>query len=566
MAQRYSLPFHLTNAHHQPRKRRKRSTHPAVQPPQKPPKTKECYHCHQFKPLSSFHKCRRKKSGLSHLCKQCTKKQRIRFIKRWAKERQRRPPKITKKRCIRCHTVLPLSEFTVARDYKQGTDNLCRSCYKKDVEKYRKKWLIERQETGTPRKKKCTVCHRTLPAESFYDTISIKDGLYNICKDCKLTQQHDLQQRWKDQRTNQPTPAQKTCHQCHRTLPTTAFYPSDHTKDGIENLCRDCGTHRRHDLIRRWSEHRTTHPLNIKEKTCPRCQQRLTITSFSQDEAKKDGYSEYCKTCSHELSNTYKDRWERQRRRHPPKEKTAQCEECQRILPLTKFHRNRNYKSGHLPVCITCTNQKAEQYIQKWQAERKEQPSEKQCRRCQRMLPLNNFRRNRGRKDGFDHLCNTCYKETMSAYVARWDTERKQKESDLSLFESFDKICTACSRTLPISMFYTKKYSKNGYTSTCKDCVRKKSNDYSHRMKNQPKTIPEEKKCFFCKQLLPAAAFNRSSHTPDGLYIYCRTCSTKKQREYYRRPGVHEHRLKESREYQKQRYHAQKQHKTAHGA
>jgi len=468
------------------------------------------------------------------------------------------------KQCIRCHKTLPLKAFTIDRDIKEGHSNICRPCSKKDVQHYHKKWTSERQATGTPIKKRCIICHKKKPASSFYDTVYFKDGLYNICRDCFHTQKYNLQQRWKEERTKQPMPTQKTCHQCHRTLAITAFYPSDHAKDGIENICIDCNTKRRQALISRWSEYRNTHPVQIREKTCPRCEQRLTISFFYPNETQKDGYSEYCKTCSQQLSHSYKDRWEQERKRRPSKEKTAQCEICKNILLLTKFHKNRNYKSGYSPVCIPCTNEQVKQYIQKWQAERKTLPSEKQCRQCHRVLPINNFRRNRGRKDGFDYLCNACYKKTMTTYIARWDKERKKKESDINLFEAFEKTCTSCKQTLPLSMFYTKKHSKNGYTSACKDCIRKQSNEYLQRMKSQLKIIPPEKVCYSCKQLLPAAKFNRSLHTPDGLYIYCKTCSNKKQREYYYRPEVHERHLKQSREYQKHRYRTRKQQEKVH--
>lgn len=566
MAQRYSLPFFLSNKHHQPRKRRKKSTQSVTKSSQKPPQTKECYHCHQFKPLSLFDKNRRKRGGYSHICKQCAKKQRIRFQKLWAKERARRKPTITEKRCIHCHQIRPISEFSVTMDHKYGRENVCCSCHKKDVQKLHKKWTVERLESGTPAKKRCVVCHKKKPASSFYDTVYVKDGLYNICRDCFLAQKRDLQQRWKEERTKQPMPAQKTCHRCHRTLAVTAFYPSDHAKDGVENICIDCDTQRHRDLVSRWSEDRKTHPVQIEEKTCPRCQQRLAVSFFYPNEAQKDGYSEYCKTCSQELSHGYRDKWETDRRRRPSREKTAQCEMCKSILPLTKFHRNRSYKSGYSPVCIPCTNEQVEHYIQKWQAERKALPSEKQCRQCHRILPINNFRKNRKRKEGFDHLCNACYKKNMSAYITRWDKERKQKESGISLFESFEKTCTSCKRTLPLSMFYTKKCSKGGYTSACKDCIKKKSNQYLERVKSQPKIIPKEKVCNSCKQLLPAAAFSRSLHSPDGLFLYCKKCSNKKHREYYYRPAVHERLLKRSREYQKQQYHARKQQEEIHVA
>lgn len=517
-----------------------REYHPDTKSSREPQSTKECYHCHKFKPLSQFHKNRRKRGGISHICKQCAKKQRIRFIKRWAKERIRTMTLITEKRCIHCHKVLPISEFTVARDYKNGRDNICRSCFKKAAQQYRKKWIVERQKTGTPIKKKCTVCRRTLPVSSFYDTISVKDGLYNICKECVLDQKRDLQLRWKEERTKQPTPMQKTCHQCYRTLAMTAFHPSDHTKDGIENICKDCDTQRRRNLISRWSEYRKTHPTKIEEKTCPRCQQHLAISFFYPNEAKKDGYSQYCKTCSQDLSHVYKIKWEQTRRRRPSKETTAQCEMCQSILPLTKFHRNRSYRSGYSPVCIPCTKQRDEQYFQKWLVDRKTLPLDKECRQCHRILSLDHFRKNRRRKGGIDNLCNTCYKERQNKYIARWNTKKKEQEADVNLFQSFEKTCTACQRTLPHSMFYTKKCSKNGYTSACKDCVRKKSNEYLRRVKSQPKIIPKEKVCHACKQLFPASAFNRSLHTPDGLYIYCKSCCNKKQREYLSRPGVRE--------------------------
>jgi len=572
MARRYHLPFFLENKYYKPRKKSKHKkslSRPGTNLPspsilrnspegEKPQKTKECYHCHQFKPLSSFFKNRRKRGGLNHICRQCAKKQRIRFRKRWEKERQRTKLAITEKRCIRCHKILPLSAFTIDRDMKEGHSNICRSCSKKDVQYYHEEWMNERKATGTPKEKRCSVCHQMKPASFFYDTISIKDGLYNVCKECYLAQKQDLQQQWKKERANQPSLAQKTCHHCRHILPITAFHHSDHTKDGVEHICKLCSTQRRRALVSRWSEDRKTHPIIIEEKTCPRCKKRLPVSSFYPNENQKDGYSEYCETCSRRLRQHYQDKWEDERKKQFSKEKTAQCELCHNSLPLTEFHKDRRYKKGHSSVCIACTNQKFEWYIQKWQTERKEPPTEKECRHCHRILPIKNFRKNRRRKDGIENHCNACYKEKMNSYINRWGKERKHQDNDFNLFQPFEKTCTSCKRALPLSMFYTKKWSKNGYVSTCKDCTREQGKRYLERMKRQPKVIPKEKVCFSCQQLLPASAFNRSLHTPDGLYIYCKTCCNKKQREYLSRPGVRERHLKRSREYNKQQYHDRK--------
>jgi hypothetical protein len=171
-------------------------------------------------------------------------------------------------------------------------------------------------------------------------------------------------------------------------------------------------------------------------------------------------------------------------------------------------------------------------------------PTEKQCRSCKRVLPANQFRRNKRKKDGLDYVCIQCSKKLRLEYSNRWSKEREAQGTEFSLYPTLEKTCSICKRTLPVSSYYMSKGAKDGYKSNCKECDLKRMKIYLEKVKVRPKIVPETKVCSICKQRLPASAFNNSRHRPDGLDIYCKACHNKKQREYLSSPEVRK-RMKE---------------------
>ncbi len=87
-------------------------------------------------------------------------------------------------------------------------------------------------------------------------------------------------------------------------------------------------------------------------------------------------------------------------------------------------------------------------------------------------------------------------------------------------------------------MCYTRKNSKDGYNSSCKDCNLKKMKKYQMRIKKRHKKIPKEKRCHTCKQLLPSSEFQKSNISNDGLDLYCKKCKNQMRKEYLQRPEL----------------------------
>jgi hypothetical protein len=166
--------------------------------------------------------------------------------------------------------------------------------------------------------------------------------------------------------------------------------------------------------------------------------------------------------------------------------------------------------------------------MQRWRSESSSVPKEKQCQTCKQILPADQFARNKRKKDGLDFVCKQCSKRLREQYSIRWRKERAQRTSeDFTLFPAFEKACSICQETKPAVLFYTRKYSKDGYNASCMECDRERQRRYLERQKTRPKVTPENKRCSACKRLLPASAFNTCNQRNDGLNIYCRASMEK---------------------------------------
>jgi hypothetical protein len=106
----------------------------------------------------------------------------------------------------------------------------------------------------------------------------------------------------------------------------------------------------------------------------------------------------------------------------------------------------------------------------------------KTCSKCEISKPVEEFCRDKNRKDGRSPYCRRCSSRT---------TLRR---------------CRACEQET------TKREFDTG-TETCRKCLYNTGN----------------KRCSSCRELLPLNEFFASSKRRDGRHVYCRSCSAKKQ-------------------------------------
>lgn len=441
--------------------------------------------------------------------------------------------------CTRCHQILPIKDFPPEYVLRNKPHPLCRKCKKERQQALREKWKRAREaRKDLPTEKECRGCHRFKPISEYNISINYKDGFHSHCKSCVIKKTEELKQRWKKERKNIPPPKEKLCTQCYHVFPISHFCSNIRSKDGFDHTCKDCLKSRRTTYSNRWMKERKVKPPK-QEKTCPGCQKTLPISEFYAHKKLKDGLNNYCRKCTKRMRQEYMDTWEKQRKTTKKTPETKECILCHRHLPLKKFYKNRIYKDGYSSSCIKCEKQRSREYIEQWQKEGTHGIEEKQCQACKRILPADQFVKNKRKKDGLAYLCRECSRQLREEYSFRWSEERKQKVKDeFSLYPSFEKTCSVCHQTKPLSMFYTRKHTKDGHSSSCKECDRKRERKYHERLVKQPKIVPENKLCTSCNRLLPASEFNKCNQRKDGLFIYCKDCQNKKYKDYRNRPEV----------------------------
>ncbi len=92
----------------------------------------------------------------------------------------------------------------------------------------------------------------------------------------------------------------------------------------------------------------------------------------------------------------------------------------------------------------------------------------KRCPKCGETKSINEFNKNKTKKDGLQSQCKKC--------VNKYYKKRSKKI----------KKCAKCEEWKPFSEFYKERKSKNGYGSWCKKCHTKYSKKYEKQFKKEP--------------------------------------------------------------------------------
>ena len=146
----------------------------------------------------------------------------------------------------------------------------------------------------------------------------------------------------------------------------------------------------------------------------------------------------------------------------------------------------------------------------------------KLCKGCLKVLEVKSFNKNNVLKDGYSSKCKDCIRKDNG--IKKREIIRKY-DSDNKLIE---KRCFNCKEFLSISNYKRNKESKDGFGGMCVDCYRKKVGIKKREIKR--KYVNDElieKRCFNCKEWLLIDNFYKSNDSNDGYVSECKECIRK---------------------------------------
>lgn len=92
---------------------------------------------------------------------------------------------MTTKRCSRCKQEKPVTGFNKNRSMKDGLYPYCRECQRAYAREYKKKTASRNpDEVVVPPEKRCPGCGVTRPSSEWYRSRTSRDGLVDYCKPC----------------------------------------------------------------------------------------------------------------------------------------------------------------------------------------------------------------------------------------------------------------------------------------------------------------------------------------------------------------------------------------------
>jgi hypothetical protein len=137
--------------------------------------------------------------------------------------------------------------------------------------------------------KECNTCNEILPINVFNINKKNNKIFYrNKCKCCRLL---DAQKRRELQKLSiKEEVTHKECNMCLLNLEITDFNKNSLSKDGHDNVCRDC-----YKIIR----HKNKQPVhnNITEVYCTKCKTTKKNTEFRTYARSSTGYFNTCNSC-----------------------------------------------------------------------------------------------------------------------------------------------------------------------------------------------------------------------------------------------------------------------------
>lgn len=182
----------------------------------------------------------------------------------------------------------------------------------------------------------------------------------------------------------------------------------------------------------------------------------------------------------------------------------------------------------------------------------------KQCPHCGKILPVSEFTKNKGNKDGLNRWCKNCDNEAQRTYYAKRQSVPKKEKNTVKITEVPDgyKICRCCGKLKPLSEFGKDRQFADGHDTKCKECRNARRReiaaakrtkrraekeaatqpkvpfDYDRRMKRAYALsfAPDTKECNQCHVVKPMTEFQTCSSNVDHIANTCKQCMSENRK------------------------------------
>lgn len=171
------------------------------------------------------------------------------------------------------------------------------------------------------------------------------------------------------------------------------------------------------------------------EKRCADCHVRKPLAEFWRDRSQPDGRDCSCIQCRKKRRKDI----QRQRAKGKPSKPftdgaNIECKQCGEIKPVSEFYASPQTVSGYLGQCKAClrANRRARRgTVRPPRHERYFDGAALECTKCERVLPLSEFHRDRTAKFGYSQWCKACRKLTRGHAEGTYNPAFKQELIDL---------------------------------------------------------------------------------------------------------------------------------------
>ena len=154
-----------------------------------------------------------------------------------------------------------------------------------------------------------------------------------------------------------------------------------------------------------------------------------------------------------------------------------------------------------------------------------EENKTKICTQCGLEKPLTEYYKRLNSPDGYSGVCTICRKEKTRV--------RRSVREPVSVEK---KVCIDCFKELSISEFCKCNQNKDGHQGVCKSCRKIRIVKYKSKYiqaRGKPPFIIEQKECSKCHLVKPISEFHKKLGTTSGISSRCKICVAEYQVKYY---------------------------------